>query len=207
MSAWCDYLLSRDLSMPLPDHVNARIRRSIEDLFSAELGTGTGALQDAMRPMLQRAFVRGMGIGVSLSATASGQGIETLKSGLIEDFGITTPAPAMTARTANRPRVARASKSGKPRAAPCAVGQAIELVLADQPGLRIVEIQAVAVGLDPTISRSSIVNELRRKLGTRYRQEGVRWYRIGDAEKESAADPSLGPGLNSLADGSGRAAA
>jgi hypothetical protein len=175
--------------MPLPDHVTARIKRSIEDLFSAELGAGAGALQDAMRPMLRRAFERGMSLGVTLSASASGQGIEALKTGLIEDLGIAAPTPPATPRPANRTRVARATKSGKQRAAPGAVGQAIELVLADQPGSRIIEIQDLAVRLDPTISRSSVTNELRRYLGKRYRQEGVRWYRIGDTEKGSGLAP------------------
>lgn len=179
--------------MPLPDHVAARIRRSLEDLYGTELGVGAGALQEAMRPMLRRAFERGMSIGVALSASASGLAIDGLKTGLADDFGISAPAAPTTAKAANRPRSPRAAKSGKTRAAPGAVGQAIDLVLADQPGSRIVEIQDLAVQLDSSISRSSVTNELRRYLGKRYRQDGKRWFRIGDQEKGSGLAPKAVP--------------
>src|SRR6266851_3202424 len=145
-------------TMPIPDHVATRIKRSLDDMLSAEIGSGSGTLYDAMRPLLQRAFERGISLGVTLTAAASGQGVESLKAGLTEHFGLPATPAASVARPTRRLRAQRSSGSGKTRAAPGAVGQAIELVLADQPGLRIVEMQDVVAGLDPTISRSSIVN-------------------------------------------------
>lgn len=177
--------------MPLPDSVTARIRRSLEELLSAELGTNVGALQDVMRPILKRAFERGVHVGVTLTAAASGQGIESFKAGLIEELGPAPAAPVAAKPLPHRPRIARASKGGKPRAAAGSVGQAIDLVLADQPGLRIVDIQNMAVELDPAISRSSVTNELRRKVGTRYRKDGTRWFRIGDQEKGAGLAPRV----------------
>lgn len=193
--------------MPLPDHVTAKIRRSLHDLLGAELGAGAGALQEAMRPMLQRAFVYGINLGVSLTAAASGQGIETLRQDLTDELGIVPPPITTAPRPARQARVARGGKSGKPRAAAGAVGQAIDLVLADQPGSRIVEVQDLAVQLDPSISRTSVANELRRYIGKRYRQEGKRWFRIGDTEKGEAEAGSLAYGAEPLAEESKVAAA
>jgi hypothetical protein len=64
----------------------------------------------------------------------------------------------------------------------------VEMILTEQPGLRIAAAQEVARTLDSTISPSSVGNEIRRHEGTRYRREGVRWFLIGD--------PKQAPGLD-----------
>jgi hypothetical protein len=173
-----------DSTMPLPDQVNATIRRSLQDLLDHELGPAAPALFDVMSPMLRRAFECGVNLGVSLSAKASGEGVDALRKGLIEELGFVVPARPTAVKTARRMKTTRASRTStggdKERAQSGAVGQALEIVLAEHPGIRIVDAQGFVASLDPTIAATSVTNELRRKKGTRYRQDGMRWFLIGD---------------------------
>jgi hypothetical protein len=106
-----------------------------------------------------------------------------------------------------RRRYRRRVPAKQKRAPSGSVGRVVDLVLAEHPGSRVVEIGDLVVQRDPTISRSSVTNELRRKLGQRYRKEGVRWYRIGDPRKEDGEGPLFGAEPESSVGGSGLAAA
>jgi hypothetical protein len=193
--------------MALPEHTALAIQRSVLDLIHAEIGSGGSALHDAMRPMLQRAFARGLNMGVEIAATANAQGIALLKRDLSEmDVAPSSVSHEQEPHQARRPR--RATSGVKRRRAPRgAVGQAIDLVLGDKPGLRMKEIQELATELDATISRSSVTNELRRRKGLRYRQDGLQWFLIGDTRKEDGEGPLFGAEPDSMVGRSGLAAA
>jgi hypothetical protein len=95
----------------------------------------------------------------------------------------------------------RPARRRRRRVARGTVRPLVELVLSDQPGLRVNEVQAGAVLLDPTISPTSVGNELRRLEGQRYRREGKRWFLIGDTEKGKAEDRALTDGADLLVEG------
>ena len=188
--------------MALPEHIASAIRSSLRDLINAEIGSGGSALQDAMRPMLQRAFMLGLNIGVGISE----QGLILLKRDLSEMAAAPSPPSPDESRQAQRPRRI-GSGARRRRALRGAVGQAIDLVLGEKPGLRMKEIQQLATDLDPTISASSVTNELRRRKGLRYRQDDLQWFLIGATRKEDGEGPLFGAEPDSLVGRSGLAAA
>jgi hypothetical protein len=178
--------------MPMSDRLTAAMQRSIGGLLDGQSGD---AIRIALRPVLERAFRDGVQVGMQLSSSLSQSAIEDAIVRLTE-----TDRP--TRRTLSP------SHSRRHRAISGAVGQAIELVLQERPVLRIIEIQQQAKSLDPTISGASVTNELRRKKNSRYRQEGKRWFLIGDTTKEEVEDRSFfAAETESPVGGSGRAAA
>jgi hypothetical protein len=185
--------------MALPEDTSNELQRSLSRLLKDDMGN---ALQDAVRPLLQDAFHRGaalairqmMRIGEEYLAALDALGKPTQEHDELADARAPGRHRHVSRRSANRRR--RSSGTSKPRAASGAVGQAVDLVLVEHPGSRIIEIQEFVAVLDSTIARTSVTNELRRKKGTRYRQEGVRWYRIGDQEQRSGLARQLPvPGL------------
>ena len=167
------------------------MQRSIDGLLDGETGD---TVRHALRPILERAFQEGVQVGMQLSSSAIDDAIAQI--------GRLTEALRPTTARARRP-----SDQPRHRAISGSVGQAIELVLQERPGLRIIEIQQSAQSLDPTISATSVTNELRRKKDSRYRQDGKRWYLIGDTTKEEVEDRSFAAETESPVGGSGRAAA
>jgi hypothetical protein len=173
--------------MPLPEDVSEEIRQALSGLFKGETAS---AFQEAFRPLIEAAFRQGMAFGIR----------KVLNGGsiLLASFEQTEPNQSQQQRAGassepERPRrrYRRRAPPKQKRAPSGAVGRIVDLVLAEHPGSRVVEIGDLVVQRDPTISRSSVTNELRRKLGQRYRKEGVRWFRIGDTEKRMGADRAL----------------
>jgi len=191
--------------MALSEHTALAIQRSLLDLINAEIGSGESGLREAMLPMLQRAFERGLNMGVEIAATINEQGMALLKRDLSE-IGV-APTSTSHERESHQVRPRRAKSGRRRRATRGAVGQAIELVLGEKPGQRMNEIQQLATELDPTISRSSVSNELNRRKGLRYRKDGLRWFLIGETRKDEGEGPLFGAEPESLVGRPGRAAA
>jgi hypothetical protein len=179
----------------MSDHLIAAMQRSIDELLDG--GSGD-AVRQALRPILERAFRDGVRAGMELSSSLTQSAIEDAIARIVRLTEAVRPLTTHARRPAGQPRH---------RAISGAVGQAIELVLQERPGLRIIEIQQQAKSLDPTISATSVTNELRRKKDSRYRQDGKRWFLIGDTEKEEVEDRSFAAETESSVGGSGRAAA
>ena len=189
--------------MQLPEDMSEEIRQALAGLFRGETAS---AFQEAFRPLIETAFRQGVAFGIR----------KVLNGGsiLLANFEQTEPSQGQQHRAGvsselERPRrrYRRRAPPKQKRAPSGSVGRVVDLVLAEHPGSRVVEIGDLVVQRDPTISRSSVTNELRRKLGQRYRKEGVRWYRIGDPRKEDGEGPLFGAEPESLVGGSGLAAA
>ena len=170
--------------MALPEDVSDELERSLAALLRDD-----SAFRAAVHPLIKEAFHRGAAFAVQQMMEMGARYLAALNAA---NRSVEEPLAAAHERQVRppsrgtRPPTRRRRRSEvKPRAAAGAVGQAIDLVLDDQPGMRIVEIQDRVAQLDPTVARTSVTNELRRKKGTRYRQEGMHWFRIGDTEKGS----------------------
>jgi hypothetical protein len=70
------------------------------------------------------------------------------------------------------------------------VGEVVELVLETHPGLTLSEIETLARDADERVAPKSISNELHRKKGEKYRQEGRHWYLIAEESSETEAQAS-----------------
>lgn len=66
------------------------------------------------------------------------------------------------------------------------VGDLIDQVLTDHPGIPGVDVEDRVLKADSRIARKSVGNTLRRYRDEKYRKEGRNWFLIGDAEKETA---------------------
>ena len=94
-------------------------------------------------------------------------------------------SPTKTASVVRIPQVAEHVTSA--RAPKGAVRHAVMFVLAiADGGLTEPEIAANVAGIDPSISRTSIGGELRRKRDELYRQEGGRWFLLSRRYGEAA---------------------
>jgi hypothetical protein len=162
-------------------------------LASAEEKVGS-LLREVLRPVLTDAFQQGVTVGFAMSRESGLRGIEA---------GERAVQRALTAATgeANHPNLSprRARRRPRQRVSSGTVRPIVELILSDQPGLRVAEVQAKAAELDDSISPTSIGNELRRHLNKFYRREGKRWFLIGETEQGSGLarlspvpDPSVG---------------
>jgi hypothetical protein len=173
------------MSPPNLDHLMAR---GLGGLLNGNFGA---AVQEAFRPLLEQAFRNGYRAGVEFARKATAA---PLDEALRELVAAAPPAPHIPLVSASgskapgprRPRRVRPRQSG--RAAPGSVRPAVELALEQNPGARIIDIQRLATSLDPTISATSVTNELRRNSGTRYRQEGVRWFFIGGSTEKGKGE-------------------
>jgi hypothetical protein len=140
-----------------------------------------GALfRDALRPVLADAFQQGVSAGFFMSRDASLRGQEATERAMRRLFDMAAQREA-----APRERPQRRLRP-KQRVASGTVRPLIERILADRPGLRVIDVQAAAAELDNDISPTSVGNELRRHKGTRYRQDGARWFLIADNETRPA---------------------
>ena len=93
-------------------------------------------------------------------------------------------------------RITRRRRSGRRRVASGTLRTLVEMILRDQPGQRIAEVQNAARAIDSTIAPTSVGNELRRNENTRYRREGKRWFLVGENEQRSGLAPETVPGLS-----------
>lgn len=89
-----------------------------------------------------------------------------------------SPAKITVTRKAHPPVSDRAPKG--------LVGDLIDQVLTDSPGLIGVDIQNKVVAIDGRIASKSVGNTLRRFKDKKYRKDRKKWFLIGDAEKETA---------------------
>jgi hypothetical protein len=194
--------------MALPEDLSDELQRSLAALLGDDR-----ALRAAVHPLIKGAFHRGAAFAVQQMMEMGARYLAALDAA---NRPVEEPAAAAAHGAAAHDQVPRRARAPirrrrrsevRPRAAVGAVGQALDLVLAEHPGLRIVEAQSLVKELDPTISPTSVTNELRRKKGIRYRQEGVHWFRIGDTEKGTAEVGSFANGADLLGEGSKVAAA
>jgi hypothetical protein len=160
--------------------------RLLEELLGGDAEQRLGAaIVGVVRPLIAEAFQQGFRAGIATGKEAVEHALAAvLSNGVGHVFAVTALHVASTPRTDSpkRPRVA----SGTLR-------PLVELILSDQPGLRVAEIQEKARELDDTISLSSVGNELRRNEGTRYRQDGKHWSLIGEPERELGLAPATVP--------------
>lgn len=115
--------------------------------------------------------------------------------------GPVTPPPADVVAAAvadDKPRRTprtpiRSSSKPTGRAPRGAVGEMLQMILTQHPGLTISAIEDLASQYDPDVALKSIGNSLRRFEGEKYRRASFgRWFLIGDetAETESAGERS-----------------
>jgi hypothetical protein len=162
-------------------------------LDGAEQQLGT-IVRDVVRPFVEDAFRKGVRAGINLSRESTIRGYDVVERGVEKMLG---SAPRRDeAEHRSESASSRHAQRRRRRVARGTVRPLVELVLSDRPGLRVNEVQAGAVLLDPTISPTSVGNELRRLEGQRYRREGKRWFLIGDTGKRKAEDRSLADGAD-----------
>jgi hypothetical protein len=163
-------------------------------LDGAEQQLGT-IVRDAVRPFVEDAFRKGVRAGITLSRDSAIRGYEAIERS-VEKGLAGAPRQDRTLSESESPSSRPVRQRRRRRAASGTVRPLVELVLGDRPGLRVAEIQAGAILLDPTISPTSVGNELRRLEGQYYRREGKRWFLIDDTEKGKAEDRALTDGAD-----------
>jgi hypothetical protein len=154
------------------------------------------AVREAVRPIIHDAFRQGLEIGFGLARDTAMNGFEEAARSIKAAF-----EPTQTRLTERRER--------KPQVPRGTIGPLIDSVLTDSPGSRAAEIEAKAVARDPKITPASVGNELRRYRDRRYRRDDatMRWYLIGDTEKEKAEVGSFANGAGSWVGGTDQAVA
>jgi hypothetical protein len=159
------------------DDLRSTLSRLLSDDAEQQLGV---AVRDAVRPLIERAFHEGFRAGIDTVKGATERAFEVaLRSG----------EQALRSAAAHRDQIEANSDSRsqrrrkRRRVASGTLRTLIEMILTEQPGLRVAEVQTNAVAIDNSIVRTSVGNELRRNVNTRYRREGKRWFLIGDKEQ------------------------
>ena len=160
------------------DDVRVTLSRLLAEDAEQQLGA---AVRDALRPALVQAFREGFRAGIEAAKNVTERGFEmALRAGDQAARNVVAHREHGEAVTDSRPGRRR---RGRRRVASGTLRALVEMILADQPGLRVAEVQATAVTIDNTIAPTSIGNELRRNENTRYRRDGKRWFLIGDPKQ------------------------
>jgi len=150
------------------------------------------AVRDAVRPLIEKAFREGFRAGIDMVRGTTERAFEmALRSGeqALRNAAVHRDQPEAQIDSRPRRRKRRRVASGTLRTL-------IEMILTDQPGQRVAEVQTAAVGIDSTIAPTSVGNELRRNENTRYRRVGKRWFLIGENEQRSGLAPETVPDLS-----------
>lgn len=197
----------------LASEPKSRILRHMSDLLSATIGPLLSdeveqrlgaAIRDLARPLIEEAFQQGFRAGIAAGKDSVERAFGHALRQAEQEFRV---AKARQERPAAKTDSPRRSPARRRRVASGTLRPLVELILSDEPGLRVAEIQAKAVELDNTVAPTSVGNELRRMEGTRYRRDGKRWFIIGDTEKGEATVGPLAKEADLWAEGTGQAAA
>lgn len=162
------------------------LRAALDQVLTGDAEQHLGVvMREALRPVIEQAFRAGFRAGAETAKSAVDRAIETaLRSG--EQALRNTIAPRADSEVSVDSRPHR--RRGRRRVASGTLRTLVEMILTEQPGQRVAAIQEAAQEIDNTISPTSVGNEIRRHVGTRYRREGVRWYLVGETEKVSELD-------------------
>jgi hypothetical protein len=170
----------------MADDLRSTLSRLMTDDAEQQLGV---AVRDAVRPLIEKAFREGFRAGIDMVRGTTERAFETaLRSGEQALRSAAIHRDQLEANTDSRPR-----RRKRHRAASGTLRTLVEMILTDQPGQRVAEVQIAAVGIDSTIAPTSVGNELRRNENTRYRREGKRWFLIGDKQQGSGLAPATVP--------------
>jgi len=161
-------------------------------LDGAEQELGTLVL-GAVRPFVENAFRQGLRAGVSIARDSAARSFDAAEKNAERILAQANPSQHTPAVVPRRQAKRRGGTSST-RVAHGTIRPIVEAVLSSESrGLRIVEIQQQAAILDKNIAPASISNELRRNLGTRYRQVDGLWFLNGDPQQALGLAPATVP--------------
>ena len=149
----------------------AALEKAMTEVPSSVQTRYNASIRD-MRDVLEDAFQAGLSLGRA-----------QMRNAILAAANASEPMPSMTGDeySALKAHSHREQEALNPRAPRGAVRSSIVAALSAKPGSTERELAQAMERIDPTVSGRSAGGELRRLKGRLYRQDGGRWFLMGEA--------------------------